>query len=450
MAERNPNDRRLSAAPGIVFAFLLASCAVTLQSQSTSSAAQVPPAPMESPANVYKELMQPLDQVRSSLDNWSPAELAALAAGIKRAQQYCEQVAPGSVGGDDLYQLARICTFGQQWNAADAAASAYIKSAAQPYQPRAYAIRVNALLNLKDMTMAIEVARSMLRSVPYDATVDQSMAYLIHYLAMSLDDGALPLARERQPFLLTAIRSGGDLQEQPGNLSNGASIGTGIGTAALYDEGLELAYLEQYAGRRNDAEQARAALDAALAKVPAEKIDNRAEVERARAQYALLGEKLPAIHILPYAAPGYPRPRINPDYGAATVLLLFPEWCAQCRKMMQPLNDFLGRDNAAGIHAYGVLALDAEETATDPFQGDRVGDRFKDLLHTPTLTTPSATLESFGAVTFPFVVITDGAGRIRFLGAVAQNAFDAGGFVEQVVERNLHGTASKGTPSASH
>jgi hypothetical protein len=90
--------------------------------------------------------------------------------------------------------------------------------------------------------------------------------------------------------------------------------------------------------------------------------------------------------------------------------------------------------------------LDADETATDPFRSDS----FKDLLHTPTLTTPSATLESFGAVTFPFVVITDGAGRIRFLGAVAQNAFDAGGFIEQVIEKNLHGTASKGTPSASH
>jgi hypothetical protein len=402
---------------------------------------------MESPANVYKELMQPLDQVRSSLDNWSPAELAALAAGIKRAQEYCGQVAPASVGGDDLYQLARICTFGQQWNAADAAASAYIRSAnekgaAQPYQALAYAIRVNALLNLKDTTMAIEVARSMLHSVPYDATVDQSMAYLIHYLAMSLDDDVLPLARERQPFLLIALGSGSALREQQGDLSTGTSIGT----AALYDEGLELAYLERYAGRQNEAEQARAALDAALAKVPAEKIDNRAEIERARAQYALLGEKLPPIHILPYTSPGYPRPRINPDYGAATVLLLFPEWCTQCRRMMQPLNEFLSRNNAAGIHTYGVLALDADETATDPFRSDS----FKDLLHTPTLTTPSATLESFGAVTFPFVVITDGAGRIRFLGAVAQNAFDAGGFVEQVIEKNLHGTASKGTPSARH
>ena len=446
MAERTSNDRGLSATPGFVFMFVLAWCAVTLQSQSAPSTAQVPPAPMESPANIYKELMQPLDQVRGSLDNWSPAELAALAAGIQRAQQYCAQVAPGSMGGDDLYQLARICTFGQQWNAADGAASAYIKSAAQPYQALAYAIRVNALLNLKDTTMAIEVARSMLHSVPYDATVDQSMTYLIHYLAMSLDGGVLPLARERQPFLLTAIESGSVLEEQPGNISNGTSIGPAIGTAALYDEGLELPYLEQYAGRQNEAAQARAVLDAALAKVPAEKIDNRAEIERARAQYALLGEKLPQIPLLRYAAPGNPRPRINPDNGSATVLLMFPEWCTQCRKMMQPLSDFLIRNMTEKIHTYGLLALDADETTADPF----TDDRFKDLLHTPTLTTPSATLQSFGAVTFPFVVITDGAGRIRFLGVVAQNAFDVGGFVEQVIEKNLHGSASKGTASASH
>jgi hypothetical protein len=65
------------------------------------------------------------------------------------------------------------------------------------------------------------------------------------------------------------------------------------------------------------------------------------------------------------------------------------------------------------------------------------------------LTTPSATLESFGAVSFPFIVITDGTGRIRFLGTVSQNAFDAGGFVEQVIDRNGGKGASKGTPSPS-
>jgi hypothetical protein len=436
MAERNRADRVFSAVPGFVFMLLLACCAAALRAQPAPSAVQSPTAqPVERPGDVYKELMRPLDQVRSSLDNWSPAELAALAAGIKRAQEYCGQVAPASVSGEDLYQLARVCSVGQRWNDADAAASTYIKSASQPYQALAYAIRVNALLNLKDTTMAVEVARSMLHSVPYDATVDQSMAYLIHYLAMSLDDGALPIARERQPFLLTALESDGELKEQPGDVV--------IGTATLYDEGLELAYLEQYAGRQTEAKQALTALDAALAKVPMEKIDNRAEIGRAKARYALLGERLPRIAILPYAAPGNPHPRINPDYGAATVLLLFPEWCAQCRKMMQPLNDFLLRNNAQKIHAYGLLALDADEMSADPFKSDS----FKDLLHTPTLTTSSDTPRTFGAVSFPFLVITDGAGKIRFLGTVSQNAFDAGGFVEQVIDRNAGKGAPDKTPS---
>ncbi len=223
-----------------------------------------------------------------------------------------------------------------------------------------------------------------------------------------------------------------------------------IGTAALYDECLEVAYLEQYAGRHSEAQQALTALNAALAKVPTDKVDNPAEIERAKSQYALLGQKLPPVHILSYAAPGYPRARINPDYGSATVLLLFPEWCAQCRRMMQPLNEFLSRNNAGDIHTYGLMAVDADQTATDPFKSDS----FKDLLHTPTLTTSSDTLRTFGAVSFPFVVITDGAGRVRFLGTVAQNAFDRGGFIEQVIDKDVNSNGRKSaadvTPSASH
>src|SRR2546429_868738 len=105
MVDRDRADRIFSAVPGFAFMFLLAFCAVALEAQTARSIAQTPAAqPTERPGDVYKELMQPLDQVRSSLDNWSPAELAALAAGIKRAQEYCGQVAPASVQGDDLYQ----------------------------------------------------------------------------------------------------------------------------------------------------------------------------------------------------------------------------------------------------------------------------------------------------------------------------------------------------------
>ena len=438
MKYRSRGGIRLVAAPGFILLTVAALLAVGLQAQTAPQSTQAPVPrtatpglpPAERPGDVYKELMRPLDQVRSSLDNWSPAELAALAAGVARAQEYCKQVPPTSVTGDDLYQLARVCSIGVQWSAADTAANLYIKSGSAPYQAHAYAIRVNALLNLRDTAMAIEVARSMLHSLPYDATVDQSLAYLIHYLAMSLDDAALPLAQERQPFLLAVLQSGNGLKEQPGD--------TVIGMAALYSEGLELAYLEQYASRQNEAQQAVAALDAALAKVPLEKIDNPAEIARAKLQYALLGQKLPDIKILRYVTSMDVRPRINPSFGSATVLFLFPDWCAQCIRMMPAMTEFLRRNGANGTHTYGLLALDAAHADVDPF----TQDRFKDLLKTPTLTTPAATLQIFSAVAYPFAVITDGDGRIRFLGTVPANAFDAGGFVEQLLDKTVMKNAS--------
>ena len=121
---------------GEAFAVLLAFWVVAGFVRAQTQPPRPLPAPsqqsLERPGDVYKELMHPLDEVRSTLGNWSPAELAALAAGIKRAQEYCGQVAPASVSGDDLYQLARVCSVGQRWNDADAAASTYIKSGRQP------------------------------------------------------------------------------------------------------------------------------------------------------------------------------------------------------------------------------------------------------------------------------------------------------------------------------
>jgi len=38
------------------------------------------------PGEVYRQAMKPLDLVRSSLDNWSDAELGALASGMRTAR----------------------------------------------------------------------------------------------------------------------------------------------------------------------------------------------------------------------------------------------------------------------------------------------------------------------------------------------------------------------------
>jgi hypothetical protein len=70
MADRDRADRMFSAVPGFVFIFLLAFCAVVMRAQTAPSTAQPPAAHFaKRPGDVYKELMRPLDQVRSSLDN---------------------------------------------------------------------------------------------------------------------------------------------------------------------------------------------------------------------------------------------------------------------------------------------------------------------------------------------------------------------------------------------
>ena len=46
--------------------------------------------PVGTPGEIYKAAMRPLDIVRSSLDNWSDAEVGALAVGIQKAHDACE------------------------------------------------------------------------------------------------------------------------------------------------------------------------------------------------------------------------------------------------------------------------------------------------------------------------------------------------------------------------
>ena len=76
----------------------------------------------KSPGDLYKEARHPLEVVRRSLDNWSDAELGALAVGMHKAGEDCAEAKPEDYKGDDLFDLARLCSFGQNWNGANTAA----------------------------------------------------------------------------------------------------------------------------------------------------------------------------------------------------------------------------------------------------------------------------------------------------------------------------------------
>jgi hypothetical protein len=150
--------------------------------------------------------MRPLDVVRMSLGNWSDAELGALGVGMHKAKEACDQANPENYSGDDLYDLARLCSFGQDWNAANTAALNYVRGGLEPHRAQAYALSMNALVHIDAVDLAVQTAREMLRRLPYDAEVAYAIRYMKDTLEQAADPAALALAAQEHPAMVQAFR----------------------------------------------------------------------------------------------------------------------------------------------------------------------------------------------------------------------------------------------------
>ena len=177
--------------------------------------------------------------------------------------------------------------------------------------------------------------------------------------------------------------------------------------------------------------------------------DEQTLISLARRQYALLGSPLPHIPASLSLMAATETPRINTAYGAATVLLLFPDWCAQCVRMGSEFFPFLTRHAGEDVHLYGLLAQAPPPPATAPAAarhpraaqpaapGGAHRPTAAELLHgTPTLVVaPDLPLSLFAAMDFPLLLVTDYEGRIRFAQVAPDNAFVPGSLVDQLVVR---------------
>ena len=285
----------------------------------------------EAPGAIYQDAMQPLEVVRASLDNWSEAELAALAAGMQKAREACDAAKPDEYQGEDLYDLAHLCAFGQDWSPANDAAQKYMASRAQAHETQAMAISVRALAHIG----AIDLARATtfgLLQFPYDADVAYTVRYMKDTLEHAGNPEALALARDEHAAIVQAL-------SQPGPLK-AAGSDAAISTGVLYASAMELAFLNRFAGNSDAAAAAAADADAALQKLTAIPAEDQQEIDQVRTQYHLLGTHLPDVHPTRTLQSAGARPRIDPNFGAATVLVLFSDWCIECRELVKTMTKF--------------------------------------------------------------------------------------------------------------
>jgi thiol-disulfide isomerase/thioredoxin len=382
---------------------------------------QKPPA--ELPGEAYKESVRPLEVVRSSMENWSDAEVGALAVGIRKAGEACAQGRAETYTGDDLFDFARLCSLGQDWNGAETAAQSYITGGAEGHRAQAFALTLTAQVHLNGMDDAVKTANEMLAALQYDAEVAYALRYLKDNLEKAGNPAAVTLAMHEHLTLVKALATGKALAATHGDAV--------IGLGALFESGAELAFLQRYSGDERGAATTMGELEGALGNPATLSWEDRTRIEGIRTQYALLGARLPQIEIKRALFSKTAKMQIGPDFGVATVLVLFPDWCTQCRHMMKTVTQFAAVNGDVPIHAYGLMFPDeAKQGVTSPHDDD-----LKDVQGTATmLVTPSAA-KSFGATDYPLAIVLDAEGLVRNVGVISADAFDGDSYMGKLIKQ---------------
>jgi thiol-disulfide isomerase/thioredoxin len=112
-----------------------------------------------------------------------------------------------------------------------------------------------------------------------------------------------------------------------------------------------------------------------------------------------------------------------------TVLVLFPDWCGGCRKMMKPLTEFVKANKETPIHAYGLVF---EDDSVIPVAAAHE-ELLKELKGTSTLVVPATTAQDLGADDYPLGIVIDRLGKVRFIGVLPGDAFNGDGYVEKTI-----------------
>jgi thiol-disulfide isomerase/thioredoxin len=389
------------------------------QAQSLAPVTSTAAADAELPGAIYKEAMHPLDVVRQSLDNWSDSELAALGIGMHMAHEACDRMKPEDYSKDDLYDLAHLCAFGQDWNPANMAAQRYLASKAPEHRAQAFAISVGAFVHINAPDLALSTTREMLRTEPYDAEVAYTVRYMKDDLEMEGSSAALQLAVEEHEKIIDALSKGTPLKAMYGDAV--------VNTGTLFGMAMEVAFFERYAGDDAQAAVYEADAERALPKDAVLTGEDREEIDSINLQYHLLGSKLVTIPVIRSYKSATSKEHIDTNFGAATALVIFPDWCAQCKKMMPTMTQFGVTNANTPIHAYGLIFKEpGEEVAPDTR---------KELLGTDVMEVSAETAQSFGASDYPLGIVVDHEGVIRFIGVLPSDAFNGDGYMEKVITR---------------
>ena len=420
-----------------------------------------------SPQAAFNQANLPLDITRRDQENWSDIELAALDVAVGQAKDACLARVNETYKGSDLVAYARLCALGKQWKSTYTAATHYINSGdpVRPLLTDAYALEVQADLNLGDEKAALGACIAMLHVVPYGPLTDAITTATVRYMQFAFTLDAATLLSERQPFLLKLLQTA-QPGPPPGPATDpDAGAPPTIPTHILFEHALDFAALELYDKQPSMAKAILRDLDGSLpASLPP---DEAIPIAADRLQYALIGTHFPALPGAVSLASATETSLTQPRPGSAvTIFLLFPPWCVQCIRQVGDIDPVVDDEASRRLRVYALLADDPpappEPAATKPSSragahrsaaplptkpavgratvivtvGKAQQPKATDQLRkTPTFVVAPSTLADFNASDYPFLIVTDHDGIIRLMvQGVPNNALKQNGPIDQIAD----------------
>ena len=397
--------------------------------------------------------MHPFNVTRHNVANWSEIELAAMRVAIAQGRDACLARPAETYSGAVLLDLAHLCALGQQWGPVATAAGRYLseKTEPKPLLPDAYVTRIDAELHLRDEPAALADALAMLTAVPYTPDVADSIDEALDYLRFVYTGDALRLAAARQPLLIQALRkasgsaaqlTAGVAAVQPaavGESHPGDPLPPTVPVHRLFAEGLQLAALQQLAAQpeaaAGTARQTKAELPSALPP------DEALRIAAALRAYALLGQSLPALKPRAWLQQAGHKPPPLPALRTITGLLVFPDSCAECRRLGGQLPETVFAVEGHSAYVYGLL-LETVPPRVPPKNADSAAEvafapafAAAALAGTATIAVEANTLPELASDDYPLLLLTDARGIVRVVQPVSIEALGDGGAVYSAIHR---------------
>jgi hypothetical protein len=200
---------------------------------------QESPKPL-SPTESYKAAVVPFMETRSQANDLTDADRFALGIGIAQASRDClglsSNVSAIAGNAKELFALAQLCIFGQQFEPARASLVDYLALPQPPQREQALLLLVRAYLGLKEPGAAEPQVRSLLRDYPYDAPIHAAIDQVIDGTeGAPQNEMALKLCATQNAATLPLLVAGKALEGKEGSASSAKLFADAIRCAALAD-----------------------------------------------------------------------------------------------------------------------------------------------------------------------------------------------------------------------